>query len=951
MAKEIVLNFRVNAEGEPIQKVIKNTNELKNATKELQKQLDGLDFGTEEYIATAKAIDQLNGEYEMLTKTTKDVDDSFLSLNKQIKSTKSELDKFKIGTKEYDNASIRLKALQERLGDVTDAAKIQGSGFEKVSGSFNLFKESIGTADLGKAKIAFNAIGSAMKAIPIFLLIEGIKFLIEKFDVLKGSGGLLGKVFTAIGDAITWVMDKIEEFSNWIGLTNTEIEKQNKKQLELAATSKKAAAERSAQYDRQIAEAKASGKNTVEMEKAKQDAIIATSKTILDQTMAQIKLNASNGIAITQEQRDLMNQQIEDIKAAASAKRIIENTEHKTKLEKLKSDGKEYAKNRADIDKQLIQLATDHIANVQEKETIALKNKFELLKKELIQKGANKKDLEKLKEEELIALQNLEVKYAKETKLAVKKAEEEASAITIAAEADLQKQLYKIRVDSRKLYIENEKLGIELNERELERRKVNGEAIGTLDEAILARKHQLYEKEKSLALIQLAEEEKDQLKAADAKINKLQIDADKERQIKEDLQKELQKLTIGTAEYKNKEALLEAQTTKHLATEEAKFLALQEKDAIETYQRTANKKLAINQKMLDDANKATQEFKKEETSFLRQSGESWKDWADRITPALNKALSKVTAVFNQISSVVMGVWSSIAAAKEFDRAVKLDQLEKDHEAEIDSIRSAEEDKLAVIEEYANKQTAALKKEHDTQLANYDAFNTSWIETQRALGYDTTAFEAQIGEERAAMQLAQQNQEAQQKANFENQKAQIKYEADMAAYAADLEMFNQQEKLKEQAFKADKNMKIAQIVISTITGAIAAFTGMAAAIPGPYGLIAGAIAAAAVTAMGAIAAAQVSSTHYIKGSAPKEPKPPKPQTIGAGAGGGGAEGAYKPPSLKDTTLYGTGGGATGNQAQSKQQVEITGPVRAYVLAGDIQTELEAEAALKRKVTGF
>ena len=327
-----------------------------------------------------------------------------------------------------------------------------------------------------------------------------------------------------------------------------------------------------------------------------------------------------------------------------------------------------------------------------------------------------------------------------------------------------------------------------------------------------------------------------------------------------------------------------------------------------------------------------------------------KDWADKLA-GIQKFASKATAIFNQIATVTMGIWSSIAAAKEFDRAVKLDALEKDHEAELDSIRSAEEDKLYVIEQYANKQTAALKKEHDTQLANYDAFNTNWIETQRALGYDTSAFEAQIGEERAAMQLAQQQQEAQQKADFENQKATIKYEADQAAYAADLEIFNQQEKLKEQAFKADKNMKIAQIVISTITGAIAAFTGMAAAIPGPYGLIAGAIAAAAVTVMGAVAVAQVNSTHYIKGSAPKEPKPPKPATIGSGAGNGGGEGTFKPPSLKDTTLFGTGGGSTGSQANSKQEVSITGPVRAYVLAGDITSAQEADAALKRKVTGF
>lgn len=86
-----------------------------------------------------------------------------------------------------EGAAARLAELKDKLDDVTDATKtFKGSGVEQLNTSIGLLTESITNLDPEKLKIAFDGIGAAMKAIPVFLLVEGIKLLIDNFDeVLK----------------------------------------------------------------------------------------------------------------------------------------------------------------------------------------------------------------------------------------------------------------------------------------------------------------------------------------------------------------------------------------------------------------------------------------------------------------------------------------------------------------------------------------------------------------------------------------------------------------------------------------------------------------------------------------------------------------------------------------------------------------------------------------------
>ena len=110
---------------------------------------------------------------------------SVKALKDSLKEAKNELLKFNEGTKEFASAQARVSKLKDRMDGLGDSLKIQGTGVERLKQSFGLLTESLGSGDLNKAKLAFTGIGQAMSAIPIFLLIEGLKYLYDNFDKLK----------------------------------------------------------------------------------------------------------------------------------------------------------------------------------------------------------------------------------------------------------------------------------------------------------------------------------------------------------------------------------------------------------------------------------------------------------------------------------------------------------------------------------------------------------------------------------------------------------------------------------------------------------------------------------------------------------------------------------------------------------------------------------------------
>ena len=112
---------------------------------------------------------------------------SFKDLKTAIKAAKDEqiamTEKFGATSAEAVKAGKKLAELKDKVEDLNDSTKsLKGSGVEKLTSSFRLLGEGLGTFDFDKIKTGFKGVGAAMGAIPIFLLIEGIRLLYENFD-------------------------------------------------------------------------------------------------------------------------------------------------------------------------------------------------------------------------------------------------------------------------------------------------------------------------------------------------------------------------------------------------------------------------------------------------------------------------------------------------------------------------------------------------------------------------------------------------------------------------------------------------------------------------------------------------------------------------------------------------------------------------------------------------
>jgi hypothetical protein len=83
-------------------------------------------------------------------------------------------------------AAERVTELKDKIDDLKDSTQsLQGSGVERLNTSIGLLTEGFANFDTDKVKTGFKGIGAAMSAIPIVLLIEGVKLLIDNFDKVK----------------------------------------------------------------------------------------------------------------------------------------------------------------------------------------------------------------------------------------------------------------------------------------------------------------------------------------------------------------------------------------------------------------------------------------------------------------------------------------------------------------------------------------------------------------------------------------------------------------------------------------------------------------------------------------------------------------------------------------------------------------------------------------------
>ena len=173
-----------------------------------------------------------------------------------------------------------------------------------------------------------------------------------------------------------------------------------------------------------------------------------------------------------------------------------------------------------------------------------------------------------------------------------------------------------------------------------------------------------------------------------------------------------------------------------------------------------------------------------------------------------------------------------------------------------------------------------------------------------------------------------------------QKKAINYKYAMQEYELKLQEYKNNTAIKKKAFEQDKNLRIAQTVISTITGVVSAVTGMISAVPGPVGIVLGAAAGAAVAAMGAIQVAQISKQKFDAGSPPAAPKLTPPSDNSGAIGGGG--GSQQGPSLYAAGQGDVNTGAGGPNGQRQGQ-----PQKVYVVSQEVTSSQNMNAVIERR----
>lgn len=260
--------------------------------------------------------------------------------NEQVKAG----EQFGISSKQYEEASKRVSQLKDKVEDLGDSTRsLQGSGIERASQGFSQLGDGLRNLDFDKVKVGLTAIKSALAATGIMLIVQGVMYLIENFDELSKGSGLLAKALRFVGDIVTTVTDYIYKFTDAIGLTNSALDKMGEATVENANKAKDALASQTAEYDRQIAIAKASGKNAIDLEIAKQSAIIETNKALVEQTIAYVR----QGGVLSEEQNKLLTEQLNAIKNAVNTQQVITLTADKETKEKLVQQRKEH---KAEID-------------------------------------------------------------------------------------------------------------------------------------------------------------------------------------------------------------------------------------------------------------------------------------------------------------------------------------------------------------------------------------------------------------------------------------------------------------------------------------------------------------------------------------------------------------------------------------------------------------------------
>ena len=268
-----------------VTKSTQDIGKLESAMDDLSESLKKAEKGSKEYVDIQKALSdgtkKQNDLFVANSIATANAATKVGDLNKALKDLKSSQELVDKSSPKFGELQTAITDTEDKLGNMNDSFKtLTGSGVERFKSSLGLVKEGIGNLDFGKfatgikgATKAFGGLKAALASLGIGLIIAAVSYLIENFDDLKNSSGILGKALSFIGDIISTIIDALKYLADALGIIDLAQEARVKAAEDGIVSEKKAQEATENRYDAEIGYAKAAGKNTFELEKKKQQAI------------------------------------------------------------------------------------------------------------------------------------------------------------------------------------------------------------------------------------------------------------------------------------------------------------------------------------------------------------------------------------------------------------------------------------------------------------------------------------------------------------------------------------------------------------------------------------------------------------------------------------------------------------------------------------------------------
>lgn len=425
MANEHTIKINIQADDKPVKS-------LKAELKETVQQLQRMDQGSE--------------EFTKLTQKAAELKDQMADVNEQVNV-------FASGSK-YEQASNGLGSVGDALKNLDfDKAAARAKSFATVAKSITFGDAIKSVKDLGST---FLTLGKAILTNPLFLIAAVVAAIVAGVIALLDELGILKTIFKAVGDAIGFVIQSLKDLLDWLGLTDYASEdnanKEAKRQEKVAAAHEKKRDKVTDAYDHEIRMAKIAGKDTTDLERQKQFAIIKTSEQQHEALNTQIIAMRAAG-TLTKEKADEIRKAMAELKTgirearqevqAINAQELADETksnedkakERDTAAANRKAKQKEYAADRLAalraIEDAELQLMKEGI----EKERLENETKYARLIEDT---KKNEKLLQTEKDALILSLQQQEFEARKA--IEQKYLDESVEAVRLANEAKAQEE-------------------------------------------------------------------------------------------------------------------------------------------------------------------------------------------------------------------------------------------------------------------------------------------------------------------------------------------------------------------------------------------------------------------------------------------------------------------------------------------------------------------------------